>query len=176
MNKYLQVGKIINTHGLKGEVKVLPLTDNPKRYEFLNEVYMVPKDSVKDDLVLSSDLMRIKNIKYFQDKVILKFDEVDSIEKAEKLKEHYMVIERKDAISLPEDSFFICDLIGCSVYDEQNNFLGDLKEVIQTGSNDVYVIKNDHQNEILLPALKSVIKSIELSQRKVIVEIPKGLL
>jgi 16S rRNA processing protein RimM len=176
LNSYLQVGKIINTHGLKGEVKVLPLTDDPKRFDSLEDVYIVPRDSVSEDLVLSSGLMKIESLKYFQDKVIVKFTGVESIENAEKLKEHYIVIHRKDAISLPENSFFICDLINCEVYDVEGKVLGVLKEVIQTGSNDVYVIKKDEQKDILLPALKSVVKSIEIAQKKIIVELPKGLL
>lgn len=175
MKRYLQVGKILNTHGLNGEVKVRPLTDDPKRFDFLKKVFLVPKDSVGDDLVLRSNFLEIQKCRYFQDKIIVKFDEVNTIEEAQKIKEHYLVIHRENAISLPQDTHFICDLIDCEVFDREGNQLGMLREVIQTGSNDVYIVKREGKKDLLLPALKSVVDSIDIIDKKIIVEVPKGL-
>lgn len=167
MEDYLQVGKIVNTHGIKGEVKVLPLTDDPQRFERLKWVY-VGNDDTKQ-------IMNIEGIKYFKNTVIVKFKEVPDIDDALVLKERYMYVDRKNAVKLPKDTYFICDLIGSEVSDIEGIKLGVLRDIISTGSNDVYIVKADNGKEILVPALKSVVNSISIEDKKIVVELPEGL-
>lgn len=176
MLNYLQVGKIINTHGVRGEVKVIPLTDDPERFKKLKDVYIVSKDNTEDSLVENSNVLTICGVKISSNKIILKFKDIEKIEEAEKLKAHFIVIHRKDAVSLPEDRFFICDLEGCDVFDEADVYYGSIDRVIQTGSNDVYCVVDKNKKEILIPALKSVVKSVDIKRKKIIVKIPEGLL
>ncbi len=168
MVEYLIVGQLINTHGVKGEMKATALTDDPQRFKKLKWVYIDKNGTLEK--------YDITGIKFFKQFVILKFKNIDSIEAAEKLKGFYMKIDRANAVKLPKDSFFITDILGMSVYDENNKLLGKLSDVIQTGSNDVYIVKNDEGKEILIPALKSVVKEISLEEGKISVVLPKGLL
>ncbi len=168
MVEYLIVGQLINTHGVKGEMKATALTDDPQRFKKLKWVYIDKNGTLEK--------YDITGVKFFKQFVILKFKNIDSIEAAEKLKGLYMKIDRANAVKLPKDSFFITDILGMSVYDENNKLLGKLSDVIQTGSNDVYIVKNDEGKEILIPALKSVVKEISLEEGKISVVLPKGLL
>lgn len=165
--EYLNVGRIVNTHGVKGEVKVLPLTDDPGRFDSLKAVYLDKKDGLQK--------LNIQGVKYIKSFVILKFKEVNDMNGAELLKEHYLKIDRKDAVKLPADSFFICDLIGSSVYDTGGTLLGEMTDVLKTGSNDVYVVTRKGKKDILVPALKSVVKLISPEDRRIVVELPEGL-
>ncbi len=168
MLEYLIVGQLINTHGVKGELKSTVLTDDPQRFLKLSWVYIDKKGTLEK--------YKITSVKFFKQLVILKFDGVDSMEAAEKLKGFYLKVDRANAVKLPKDSFFIADIIGMQVYDENNELLGELRDVIQTGSNDVYIVKNDDGKEILIPALKSVVKKVSLEDRRISVILPKGLL
>jgi 16S rRNA processing protein RimM len=168
MTEYLQVGKIVNTHGIRGEVKVIPLTDDPRRYDELKEVF-VGTDNEKD-------IFYIENVKYFKNTVIIKFKESIDMNYAEKLKEMFIYVDRKNAVKLPEGRYFIFDLIGMEVFELDGNRLGILKDVLQTGSNDVYVVKNDENKEILIPALKSVIKEVSIGDKIMKVVLPEGLI
>lgn len=172
MLEYLIIGQLINTHGVKGEMKATALTDDPNRFKKLKWVYIDFGGSGNENL----KKYNINGVKFFKQFVILKFEGIDSIEEAEKLKGLYMKIDRANAVKLPKDSFFITDIIGLDVYDENNALLGQLADVIQTGSNDVYVVKDSHGKEILLPALKSVVKEVLLEEKRISVIIPKGLL
>jgi 16S rRNA processing protein RimM len=162
-----EIGKIVNTHGIKGEVKVIPLTDDPQRFNELKWVYAGSDDSKK--------VLNIEGVKFFKNTVIVKFKEVQDMEAAGKLKEQYMYVDRKNAVKLPKDTFFICDLIDSEVFDIEGNKLGDIRDIIQTGSNDVYVVKSENGREILVPALKSVVKEISIENKKIVVELPEGL-
>jgi 16S rRNA processing protein RimM len=155
MIEYLRIGKIINTRGLKGEVKVEPLTDDIKRFESLSEVIM------END---TKDTISIENVNYHKKFVYIKFKNVNSIEEANALRGMYLIINRKDAIELNKDQYFICDLIGLKVYEEKR-YLGELTDVLQTGANDVYIVKNNDK-EILLPAIKDVILNIDIERKK----------
>lgn len=172
MLEYLIIGQLINTHGVKGELKATALTDDPNRFNKLKWVYIDFGGANNESL----KKYNIKGVKFFKQFVILKFEGVDSIEEAEKLKGLYMKIDRANAVKLPKDSYFITDIMGLDVYDENNMLLGQLTDVIQTGSNDVYVVKDSSGKEILLPALKSVVKEVLLSEKRISVIIPKGLL
>lgn len=133
MYRYLQVGKIVNTFGLKGEVKVIPLTDSPERFSELE--YVLLEDNLSQRLTI--ERYRVKdNI------VIMKFKEISSIDDAQKLKNRFLVIERERAKKLPEDTYFICDIIGLEVCDLDGRKLGRIKDVLQTGSNDVYICQS----------------------------------
>lgn len=170
MIQYLQVGKIVNTHGIKGEVKAIPLTDNPRRFNKLKWAYVSKEISNE---MPKFDIVSVKHHKNF---VILKFSGIDDMNAAEKLKEHFVIIDRKDAVKLPKDTFFICDLIGMNVFDTEEKKLGALTDVLSTGSNDVYVVKSDNNKEILIPALKSVVKKVCFEDNKMVVDLPQGLI
>ncbi len=168
MLEYLIVGQLINTHGVKGELKATALTDDPNRFRKLKWVYIDKNGKLEK--------YDITGVKFFKQFVILKFNNVDTIEEAEKLKGLYMKIDRANAVKLPKDAFFITDILGMSVFDENDTLLGKLVDVIQTGSNDVYVVRNSGGNEILIPALKSVVKEVSLEDGRISVILPKGLL
>jgi len=168
MLKYLNVGQLVNTHGVKGELKAMSLTDDPQRFLDLEWVYIDKKGILEK--------YEINNVKFFKNFVILKFKGIDSMEDAEKLKGYYLKVDRENAVKLPKDSFFIADIIGMQVYDENKELLGELSDVIQTGSNDVYVVKDKAGKDILIPALKSVVKEISIDEGRISVILPKGLL
>lgn len=197
MFEYLVIGKIVNTHGIKGEVKVMPLTDYPERFEELEWVYLdtgsnksftnskqknVNTNENKNSNSVASDTsnnfkkIEIQSVKYFKNTVILKIKGIDTIESAEALKNFELKVDRNHAVKLPKDSFFICDLIGCEVFEETGNKLGKLNDVLKTGSNDVYIVKPTQGKEILIPALKTVVKDINVIDKKIIVKLPEGLL
>jgi len=168
MVEHLEVGKIVNTHGVKGEVKVIPLTDNPERFKQLEWVY-IDKNPVLERY-------NIGGIKFHKGFVIVKLKEINYMNEAETLKGLYMKVDRENAVKLPEDSFFICDLIGCEVFEEKGSRLGILKDVLRTGSNDVFAVSEEGKKEILIPALKSVVKSVSIEDKKMVVALPEGLL
>lgn len=169
MGEFFNIGKIINTHGIKGEVKVMPLTDYPERFELLKKV-IVELKGIKS-------IYTITSVKYFKQTVILKFSEVKDMDEAEKLKGAMLVIDRKDAVKLPKDSFYIDDIVGCEVFDEKRGSIGSVKEVLQTGSNDVYIVRgSDNYKEVLVPALKAVVKNIDIENKRIDVTLPEGLL
>lgn len=167
MLEYLSIGQIVNTHGVRGEVKVYPLTDDISRFEKLKEVYIEQNGELKKYPIEGS-----KNLKNM---VVLKLKGVETMNDAERLRERYVKVGRWDAVPLPKDTFFICDIIDSDVYDMDGVLLGKLINVLQTGSNDVYVVKSDKQ-EILVPALKTVVKEIDLKNKQIKVDLPEGLI
>jgi 16S rRNA processing protein RimM len=170
MIQYIEVGKIVNTHGVAGELKIMPLTDDPKRYNKLKSVYISLKIG---EGMKKYDVM---GVRYHKNFVIMKVKDIDDLNAAEKLKEHFVIVDRKDAVKLPKDTFFICDLIGMNVYDEEGKSLGVLTDVLKTGSNDVYVVKSDSLGDILIPALKTVVKKVCFEENKMVVNLPQGLI
>lgn len=165
---YLEIGKIINTHGLKGYLKVLPLTDNPERFEKLHEIMVKSVSGISH--------YKIERIAYLKEFVLLKLEGVDTIEQADVFRNLFIIIDRKHAIRLPVDSYFVCDIIGLRVIDRELGELGVITEVIATGSNDVYVVKNGEIPEVLIPALKSVVKEVNLDKGYIIIVLPDGLI
>ena len=168
MEQYLRVGVIASTHGLKGEVKVFPTTDEPERFRKLKKVFL---DTGKEYLPL-----KIKSVKFFKNQVILKFDEFQDINEVEKYRGKDLLIDREQALPLAENENFIVDLIDMDVYDEEEQCLGTLTDVLQTGANDVYVVETEEGKEILLPAIPSCILEVDVEAAKMIVRIPEGLL
>lgn len=162
---YLEIGKIVNTRGLKGEIKVVPWADYPEIFEEINFVY--DKDERR---------YLIEGVKYQKENVILKLEGVDTIECAEKLKNSVLYVRKDTMPSLGADTFFVADLIGLDVFDENESFLGKISDVITAGGADVYVIKDEGKKDLLLPALKSVVSEIDLDGKKVRVTVPEGIL
>lgn len=136
MQERLKIGQIVNTVGLKGFVRVVPYTDDNTRFELLNSVYLVDKKHCNK--------YKIEEVRYQKNLVLLKFKDINNINEAENLKNLYIEIDRKDAVKLPENTYFIMDLIGLDVINIENQeFLGKIEDVFSTKSNDVYVVKNE---------------------------------
>ena len=161
MREFLRVGQIINTHGVKGEVKVLPLTDDMYRFNDLEYIY------------LYGEKVNVEKVKYLKDKVVLKLEGIDSMNEAEKLKykQTYLEITRDQAVELTDDTYFITDLIGCKVVDTNNFEYGKISDVIQTPSNDVYWVKGN--KEILIPVLKEIVLTIDIENSLITIK-PSG--
>ena len=165
MVEYFEIGQITNTHGLKGELKVRPFTESKKRFEELKSILV--------DFNGKLTKYDIEKIRYQNDVILLKLKGVDDIDEALKLKSHYIKIPRTDAKETNENEFFIADLIGCEVY--QNDLIGIVDDVFTAGASDVYVIKRKGKKDLLLPAIESNIKKIDVENRRIDVEIPRGL-
>lgn len=164
---HIKIGQIINTFGHKGEVKVYPLTDNPMRFKKLKKALVETSKGLQT--------FTIEQARLHQKFAIIKFLEISNMNEAIELKNCYMMIPEEETVKLPEDNFYVYQLIGLHVY-ENEQCLGELVEVLETGSNDVYVVKNAQSKEILIPALKSVVKKINLDNKRIDVELPLGLL
>ena len=163
--EYIQVGKIVNTHGIRGDVKVLPLTDDVKRFEDLKHVF-VGENKLKLDIV---------KVGYVKGNVLLKFRQYDNINDVEKFKNSMVFIDEKDKIELPEYSYFLNDILGLEVYLEDETHIGTIKDILQPGANDVYVVKKG-SNEYLIPAIKSVVKKVDIAENKMIIDPLEGML
>ena len=168
MEDLLQVGAITQTHGLRGEVKVFPTTDDAKRFKKLKEVIL---DTGKEKMVLE-----IEGVKFFKQFVILKFKGFDDINDIERYKGKSLYVTRENAVKLRKDEYFIADLIDIQVYDENDEYMGVLKDVIVTGANDVYEIALEDGRTLLLPAIKQCVLDVDMEQRKMKVHVLDGLL
>ena len=164
----LEIGQIVNTFGIKGFVKVTPWVNDITRFEKLKKVYIKTKNEKK--------VLEIEEVKYHKNMVLLKFKGIDTIEQAEILKNSYLEIERKDAIQLEEGTYFIADLLGAEVYSDEDVKLGIIENIYNTGSNDIYVVKNELGKSILLPGIPDVIKEVDIENKKIIVHLLKGLI
>ena len=168
MTDRLKVGVITSVHGIKGEVKVFPTTDDSKRFKKLKQVYL---NTGKELLPLE-----IEGVKFFKQMVILKFKGYDNPDDVSKFRQKELWIDRKDAVKLMKDEYFIADLIGISVCTEEGMLIGTLKDVIETGANDVYAVETPEGKEILIPAIKQCILNVDTDQRKMTVYLMEGLL
>lgn len=168
MQEYLRVGVISTTHGVRGEVKVYPTTDDPERFRELKKVIL---DTGKE----SKELV-IASVKFSKNQVILKFKEYNSINEAEALKGMDLLISRADAVPLGENENYIGDLIDMSVVTDTGETLGTLTDVMKTGANDVYVVKTDQGEEILLPAIRDCILDVNVEEKRMLVHVLEGLL
>lgn len=158
MTEFFNVGQIINTHGVKGEVKVYPLTDDIRRFRKLKEVY------------IDNEVKKITWCKIQPDKVILKIEGIESVEEAFKLKNKYITIPREEAAELKENQYFIADIKGCSVFDENEEYLGKVYDVINTKNNDVYWVRREGMEDLLIPALKDIVISVDINSNKIIIK------
>ena len=167
MNSYLELGQIVNVKGLKGEVKVNPFTENIDRFEELKTVLIKFKNENKE--------FEIEKVGYHKNQVILKFKGINTIEEAEKLRNSYILINRNDLEPLEEGVYYITDLLGLEVYTEDVTLLGKVEDIYNTGSNDIYVVKDDLGKQKLLPGIPEVLKNVDLEHGKIIVNLIEGL-
>ncbi len=167
MNKYLELGQIVNVKGLKGEVKVNSFTDDNTKFERIKKVMVRRKDELTE--------YEIEKVGYHKTQVILKFKKVDTIEEAEKLRNAYIVVDREVLGELPEGVYYIADLIGLEVYTEDGEYLGKVDDIFNTGSNDIYVVKDDLGKQKLLPGIDEVIKKVDLDNGRITVNLIEGL-
>ena len=168
MEDLLQVGIITSTHGVRGEVKVYPTTDDPRRFRRLKEVVL---DTGREKLNLE-----IEGVKFFKQFVILKFKGLDNINDIEKYRQKSLYVTRKNAVRLQRDEYFIADLIGLKVQDEDGKELGTVKDVIETGANDVYEVEMADGKSLLLPAIKQCILNVDMENGTMQVHVLEGLL
>lgn len=163
----LEIGKIVNTHGLRGEIKVVYWTDYAEVFEEIQSVFIDKKGNVEE--------YKIKNVKYQKNNIILKLEGIDSIEDAEKLKNKVLSTSREQLGELEDGAYYIADLIGISVYDDSNNLIGKISDVLQTGSNDVYVVKREGAKDLLLPVIDDVVLNIDIEGKRIDVHVMEGL-
>lgn len=168
MEDMLQVGVITQTHGVRGEVKVFPTTDDVNRFKKLKQAIL---DTGKETMPLE-----IQSVKFFKQFVILKFKGIDNINDIEKYKRCSLYVTREHAVPLEEDEYFIADMIGMEVCTEDGNIFGTLKDVIETGANDVYVIENAEHGEVLVPAIKECIRSVDIEKGQMMIHLMDGLI
>lgn len=168
MDNYLRIGVISTTHGVRGEVKVFPTTDDVNRFKELKEVIL---DTGKE--LISFE---IENVKFFKQLAILKFKGIDNINDVEKYRGKDLLVTRENAVELEQDEYFISDLIGFEVITDEGSKLGALTEIMTSTANDVYVVKSSENKEILLPSIKECILDINVEKRKITVHLMKGLM
>ncbi len=161
----LRVGVIASTHGIKGEVKVYPTTDDPTRFEYLKEAII---DAGRD-----TRTVEIENVKYFKQFVILKFKGIDDINDVEKYVKKDLLVTRDNAVPLEEGEYYICDLVGLKVITDDGRDIGILTDIMQTGANDVYVVNGDTDEEILIPSIPQCILDRDLEKGIITVHLLK---
>lgn len=158
MKEFMTVGQITKPHGVRGEVKVVSFIDSLEDFRTLDKVY------------LDGQMIKITSVKLQTDRAILKIEGIDTVEAAERYRNKYLMIKREDADELPEDSYYIADLIGCAVVDTEGNDLGKVFDVIETGSNDVYWVKGEGKKEVLIPALKDIVVEVDIMNSKITIK------
>ena len=164
----LEIGQIVNTFGIKGMVKVKPFTDDIRRFDELKTVY-VEKNGKQTEY-------EVEEVKYHKDMVLIKFKGIDKVEQAEMLRNSYLTVSRNSVEKLEEGRYYIVDLLGLEVYTDEQVLLGTLEDIFNTGSNDIYVVKDKQGKQILLPAIQDVVKQIDIENKKIIVHLLPGLI
>lgn len=167
MEQMLRVGVITSTHGVRGEVKVFPTTDDAKRFKTLKKVILDGREPLE---------LSIEQVKFFKNMVILKFKGYDNINDVETWRQRDLLITRDQAVELKEDEYFITDLIGLTVVNEEEAVFGRVKDVMETGANDVYVVELTGGKELLLPAIKDCILNVDLEGGRMKVHVLDGLM
>lgn len=166
INDYTIIGQIINTKGIKGELKVFPITPDMKRFSDLDHVF------IGEEL----NKYEIAKVSYNDRFVYLTFKGFDNINKVLNFKEQMIYIEDENRIKLDENTFFISDLISCKVYDTKEIYIGELVDVLEIPANDVYVIRSENNEEYLIPAVKKFVKSVDISQKVIVIDPIEGML
>ncbi len=168
MSEFFEIGNIVNTQGIKGDVRIMPTTDDINRFKKLKSIIVVNKKNERKEL-------EIEKVWFHKQFVVIKFVGVDDMNAGEKLKNHKIIINRNDAIKLNKDEYFISDLYDMEVF-ENDRFLGIITNIIFTGANDVYVVTNKETGkEILIPAIKQCILNVSVADNKMNVNLLKGL-
>ena len=168
MEDFFQVGIITSPHGVRGEVKVYPTTDDVKRFKRLKEIIL---DTGKERLNLE-----IESVKFLKQLAVLKFKNYDNINDVERFRGKSLFVPRENAVRLNRDEYFIADLMGLKVIDEKEQEIGTLREVMETGANDVYVIDLTDGRELLLPAIKQCVLHVDVEAGFIKVHVLDGLL
>lgn len=168
MEEYFEIGQIVNTSGLKGVIKVKPFTDDIAKFNNFKTIYISIKKELKE--------FKIEQVRFSKNMVFLKLEGIDTIEEAEDYRNLYLKVKRDKDEELEEGSYYIVDIIGCKVYTDEQKELGKVDDVFSTGSNDVYVVKDEEGKQILLPAIKEVIKNIDIENKTITVHLLEGLL
>lgn len=164
---YTIVGKIINTHGIKGEVKIYPMTDDIERFSDLERIYI---GDVKRKV-------NLKTVRYHKGFPIIGFEEFDDINQILPFRDQFIYVDDKDRITLPEDHYFIYDLVDCEVFDMNLNKIGYINDVLQNVSNDVYVVKDEiNHKEYLIPAVKQFVKLVDVENKRVVIDPIEGMI
>ncbi len=167
MEQFLQVGVITSTHGIRGEVKVFPTTDDAARFKKLKKVLL---DTGKERLELE-----IQSVKFFKQFVIVKFKGIDNINDIERYKGKSLLVPRENAVPLKKDEYYIGDLIGMEVFTEEGRF-GVLKDVMETGANEVYIVDSDEHGEVLIPAIRQCILDVDVEGKRMKIRLMDGLI
>ena len=167
MEQFLQVGVISSTHGVRGEVKVFPTTDDMARFKKLKQVIL--------DTGREHKLLEIESVKFFKQFAILKFKGIDNINDIEKYKGKSLLVDRKNAVKLQKDEYFIADMVGLEVFTEDGELFGTMKDVLETGANDVYIIDSPQHGEVLIPAIKQCILDVDIENKKMTIHLMEGL-
>ena len=168
MEEYFEIGQIVNTSGLKGVIKIKPFTDDITKFNDLKTIYISIKKELKE--------FKIEQVRFSKNMVFLKLEGIDSVEEAENYRNLYLKIKRNKEEKLEKDSYYIIDIIGCKVYTDEQKELGEIIDVFSTGSNDVYVVKDEFGKQILLPAIKDVIKNVDIEGKVITVHLLEGLI
>jgi len=164
MEKLIEIGQIVNTHGLRGDLKVMPWCDDP---EIFHELAYVLIDGEEFEIQKSS---------LHKNAVLLKLKGIDHINNAELYRNKVLKIPREELGELPEGTYYICDLLGCSVETVDGRNLGKICDIIKTGSNDVYVVEDITKKQVLIPVIDEVIKSVSIDEKRIVIEPLKGLI
>ena len=167
MEEYFEIGQIVNTSGLKGVLKIKPFTDDIKKFSNLKTIYIKTKSGLTE--------FKIEQVRYVKNMVMLKLAGIDTVEEAEKYRNLYIKVLRDQEEELEEGSYYVVDILGCKVNTDANQELGKIVDVFQTGSNDVYVVKDEQGKQMLLPAIKQVIKNVDIKNKIITVHLLEGL-
>ena len=168
MTKYLEIGQIVNTCGIKGMVKVKPFTDDIKRFDKLETIYIENKSGRKE--------YEVQEVKYHKNMVLMKLRDINTMEEAELLRQSYLLVDREKEEPLEEGVYYIVDLLGLEVFTDEGQLLGKVDDIFNTGSNDVYVVKDELGKQVLLPGIPEVLKEINLEEGKITVHLIAGLM
>lgn len=167
MENLLEIGKIVNTHGLRGEVKVVPWTDSPDDFEAVEKVFLKIKSEYMP--------LTVKSVRYQKNNLIVKFREFDNINDVEAFKGATLYCDRDELGELPEGVYYIVDLIGLTVVSDEGDVVGVIADVFNTGANDIYDVKREGKKNLLLPVIDEVVKEIDMEKGQVTVHIMEGL-
>jgi 16S rRNA processing protein RimM len=168
MEEYFEIGQIVNTSGLKGVMKVKPFTDDITKFSNLKTIYVSIKKELKE--------FEIEQARFSKNMVFLKLKGIDTVEQAEDYRNLYLKIKRNKDEKLEKDSYYIVDILGCKIITDEGKELGNIADVFSTGSNDVYVVKDELGKQVLLPAIKDVIKKVDIKNKVITVHLLEGLL
>ena len=168
MTKYLEIGQIVNTFGIKGMVKIKPFTDDINRFDKLETIYIENRKGRKE--------YEIEEVKYHKNMVLMKLKGIDTPEEADLLRQSYLLVDRSKEEPLEEGVYYIVDLLGLEAYTDEGQLLGKIDDIFNTGSNDIYVIKDELGKQILLPGLPEVLKQVDLENGKIIFHLIPGLM